>query len=170
MSYVLTWFILQCMPQEQSSKVLGWPKVFKLSFLSLLHPSRLIWPEAGGRKLSASRKCSDVHQPHVQDRKAIVQNYFFKPRQTVVPQERWGMAYLCNQILTPGRELSGTCLLCKQQANCALSDRQCKSVHAKPQMFSLLLVTVIICLFSSARAMTSLGRMCCRHKSQIRLR
>lgn len=79
------------------------------------------------------------------------------------------MAYLCNQI----RSLGGSCQphSCCVTAGklCFIWQTVCKSVHAKIQMFSLLLVTVIICLFLSARAMTSLSRMCGRHEAQIRL-
>ena len=37
-----------------------------------------------------SRKCSDVHRPHVQDRKADSPKLLFKLRQTVSLQEWWG--------------------------------------------------------------------------------
>lgn len=52
-----------------------------------------------------SKKCCDVNQPRVQDRKADSPKLHFKLRQTVSLGEWWGMAYLCNQILT----LEGSC-------------------------------------------------------------
>lgn len=99
-------------------KSIGLAKSFLIVFsLSVASPTFDMTRKQVVRKPDwASRKCSDVHQPHVQDRKADSPKLLFKLRQTVSLQEWWGMAYLCNQILT----LGGSC----QAHACCVSSRQ----------------------------------------------
>lgn len=103
---------------EAVIKSIGLAKSFQIVFsLSVASTTFYMTRKQVVRKPDwTSRKCSDVHRPHVQDRKADSPKLLFKLRQTVSLQEWWGMAYLCNQILTLGAS-------CQAHA-CCVSSRQ----------------------------------------------